>query len=205
MRQDFLNSIKQGAIDAYKQYKVRASLTGAQAALESNFGTSAPGNNLFGIKWTEGCGYDKQLLPTWEVINGKEIRVNAYFRKYDSLADSIIDHAKLLTLSRYKPVIAAQDYKEACRQVQACGYATDPNYASQLIGIIEQYKLYEWDEMGDEKMVYKTLEDIPSWGKPTIQKLIGRGSIKGDGQGNINLSDDTVKILVILDREGVLK
>jgi N-acetylmuramoyl-L-alanine amidase len=56
-----------------------------------------------------------------------------------------------------------------------------------------------------EMVIYKTLEDVPEWGRPVIQKLIGRGSIKGDGQGNITLSEDAVKILVILDREGVLK
>ncbi len=90
----------------------------AQACLESGFGSSAPGNMLFGIKWTEGCGYDKQLLWTHEYINGVNTKVQAYFRKYKTMSDSILDHAKLLTAARYKPVLAADNYRDACTQVQ---------------------------------------------------------------------------------------
>ncbi len=65
----------------------------------------------------------------------------------------------------------------------------------------------EINEMiGEEDMVvYKTINDIPDYGKDIIQKLITKGSIKGDGTGNINVSEDLVKTMVILEREGVLK
>jgi hypothetical protein len=60
-------------------------------------------------------------------------------------------------------------------------------------------------ESEDDKVVYKTYGDLPDWAKPTIKKLIDRKSIAGDSNGNINLSDDVVKTLVILSREGVVK
>lgn len=145
----FINKIKAGAIDAYKGYGVLPSLSIAQACLESNFGLSAPGNMLFGIKWREGCGYDKQLLWTHEYIDSVYTKVQAYFRKYNSFADSIADHAKLLTTNRYKPVLAAKDYKDACIKVQECGYATDPAYAKKLINIIETYELSQWDNIDE--------------------------------------------------------
>ncbi len=56
-----------------------------------------------------------------------------------------------------------------------------------------------------QEMVYKTLDEVPSWGKPLVQKLIDRKSIAGDGKGNINLPESTLKTLVILEREGVIK
>jgi len=60
-------------------------------------------------------------------------------------------------------------------------------------------------ESEDDKVVYKTYSDLPDWAKPTIKKLMDRKSIAGDSSGNINLSEDVVKTLVILNREGVLK
>ena len=58
---------------------------------------------------------------------------------------------------------------------------------------------------GGEGMIYKTLNDVPDWGKPLVKKLMDRGSLKGEGNGILNLPESTLKTLVILEREGVLK
>lgn len=146
-RQDFINQIVPSAINVYKKYGVLPSLTLAQACLESNFGSAAPRYNLFGIKWSEGCGRDKQLLSTNEVINGKEVKVNDWFRAYNSYDESIDDYGQLLAMPLYKRVTQAKNYRDASLMVQACGYATDPNYATKLIKLIEDYKLNQWDEV----------------------------------------------------------
>ena len=57
----------------------------------------------------------------------------------------------------------------------------------------------------DGEVIYKTINDVPDWGKPLVQKLIDRGSLAGDGKGNINLPESTLKTLAILEREGVIK
>ncbi len=145
----FIAIVAPGAIKAYTKYGVLPSLTIAQAILESDWGKSAPGYNLFGIKWTDGCGYESQELNTTEYINGKKTSVKDYFRKYTSYDQSIDDHGRLFTYQRYRPVIEAckaNDYKQACIQVQACGYATDPTYATQLIEIIQSYNLNKYDD-----------------------------------------------------------
>lgn len=51
---------------------------------------------------------------------------------------------------------------------------------------------------------YNFVATVPSWAKPTIQKLHDSGSLKGDGIG-LNLNYDMLRILVILDRAGVFK
>lgn len=143
---DFIDSIKDGAIKMQKQFGICASLTIAQAILESNWGKSAPGNNLFGIKWTNGCGYRSQSLSTKEFMNGTWQTIQAAFRAYNSLEDSIYDHAKFLVQNkRYSNLIGVKDYKKACKLIQQDGYATAPNYADQLIKIIEENKLYKYD------------------------------------------------------------
>ena len=44
-------------------------------------------------------------------------------------------------------MVGEEDYKKAARALQDSGYATDPKYADKLIGIIEQYDLYKYDDM----------------------------------------------------------
>ena len=50
---------------------------------------------------------------------------------------------------------------------------------------------------------YKTLECIPAWGKSTIEKLINKNALKGDENGNLNISNDLLRTLVIHDRLGL--
>ena len=63
-------------------------------------------------------------------------------------------------------------------------------------------RLKERPKESDTMTVYKTLKDIPSWALPTINKLIAHGSLKGDANGDLNISYDMLRMLVINDREG---
>ena len=146
---DFINSIVSGAVASYEKYGVLPSLTLAQAILESGWGESglsANYNNLFGIKagssWT---GKVANLKTSEQNSDGSYVQITAGFRAYDSVADSIEDHAVLLTNDRYKGVIASKNYKEACVAVRQAGYATSLDYSNNLINIIEKYGLNQWD------------------------------------------------------------
>jgi N-acetyl-anhydromuramyl-L-alanine amidase AmpD len=50
---------------------------------------------------------------------------------------------------------------------------------------------------------YKTIADVPSWGQETITKLTTKGLLAGKGEGDLDLSEDMVRMLVILDRAKV--
>ncbi|WP_373687934.1 glucosaminidase domain-containing protein [Clostridium estertheticum] len=100
---------------------------------------------MFGIKWTEGSGYEIEEFNTHEFINGVSIPMVCRFRKYDTIEDSILDHGKLLNFSRYKSVITSKDYKEASQNVYNSGYGTDYECRENLIAIIERNKLYVYD------------------------------------------------------------
>lgn len=143
---DFINSIKDGAVDAYNKYGVLPSLTLAQAALESGWGESAIGNNIFGIKAGSGWkGKTQNVLTTEQNPDGSSYQKTDDFRDYDSISDSIVDHAELLSTDRYQSVRNSKNYKDACRTVKECGYATDTAYTDKLINIIETYDLAQWD------------------------------------------------------------
>jgi len=147
-RKEFIDLIKEGALKGFKECKILPSITIAQAILESGWGISLlaeRGKNLFGIKAFSNWTGERITLETKEWYNGEEHTVNADFRVYDSFNESIEDHSRLLTNSRYKPVRECSEYKEACRKIYECGYATDGAYPEKLIRIIEENRLYEFD------------------------------------------------------------
>lgn len=145
---EFIEKIGAMAREDMKKTKILASLTIAQAILESNWGRSslsvAPNYNLFGIKGA----YNGQscVFPTSECYNGKWVQINANFRKYPSWSESIADHSALFNnYNRYANLRGCTDYKLACRYVREDGYATDPSYTSKLINLIETYNLNRFD------------------------------------------------------------
>ena len=159
-QKDFLDAIKQGAIDGAKE-GILPSITAAQAILESGWGNSglakAPNHNLFGIKDSDDWNRETVTVPTQEFVNGNYITVNAAFRKYASWNDSVVDHAKFFTgtewrRNNYRKVVNETDYRIAAQELKNAGYATDPGYAGKLISLIEVYKLYEWDEMSNNSI-----------------------------------------------------
>lgn len=151
-KQTFIKKISPIAKKNQKDSGLLASVSMAQAILESDWGTSdltVEGKNLFGIKGQ----YKKQSIkyPTQEFENDEWITVEAAFRKYSSWEESMNDHVKLFkdgttwNANQYKEVLVAKDYKKGTMALQKAGYATDPDYADKLVSVIEKYKLMEYD------------------------------------------------------------
>lgn len=153
---NFINKIKNYAIEDMRKNKINVSLTIAQAILESAWGTcdlSINANNLFGIKKGAWNG-EIYTVYTKEFIDGQWITIQDHFRKYNNWGESIADHSKILLQDRYKSVINCKDYKQACINVYKSGYATDPNYPQKLIQLIEQYELYKYDNIENDNVSY---------------------------------------------------
>lgn len=66
-----------------------------------------------------------------------------------------------------------------------------------------RWDVKEYIEQEDDDVRYKYYEDMPDWAQPTVKKLMDKGYIKGEGGGVLNLSEDTLKVLVINDRAGL--
>ena len=56
--------------------------------------------------------------------------------------------------------------------------------------------------VGGLDAMYQKIDNVPDWAMDTVKKLVNRGILRGDGNGNLNLTSDMVRILVILDRAG---
>jgi mannosyl-glycoprotein endo-beta-N-acetylglucosaminidase len=148
----FIDAVGAAARSSMKSTGVPASVTVAQAILESDWGRSRltrQGNNLFGIKALSGAGPDGVVtLATWEHLSSGDVLVQAPFKAYFTLEQSIDDHGKFFTSNkRYADALAvARDPRAFARAIQDDGYATDPAYASKLIGLMDKYNLYRFDQ-----------------------------------------------------------
>ena len=147
--EEYIKKYRDIAVEEMKKYHIPASITLAQGLLESGAGQSAlarKSNNHFGIK----CGSD------WR---GKSVRYddderNECFRAYKHPKQSYEDHSKfLVSRPRYASLFKLKitDYKGWARGLKKAGYATNPRYAEQLIGIIELYDLDKYDKKGGLK------------------------------------------------------
>ncbi len=142
-REEYIKRYKKIAIYHQILYGIPASITMAQGILESDSGNSTlarGSNNHFGIK----CKSD------WKgkTFTHTDDAPNECFRAYKSVEDSYEDHAKFLDESpRYDSLFSyrADDYHSWARGLKAAGYATAPDYATRLIKIIEDNKLYLLD------------------------------------------------------------
>ncbi len=143
-KEEYIEKYKHIAIDHMERYGIPASITLAQGILESDSGNSnlaRRSNNHFGIK----CKKDWKGERVYHTDDAPD----ECFRKYDTVEESYEDHAKFLDQSpRYDSLFAysASDYRSWARGLKAAGYATAPDYAHRLTKIIEDNKLYLFDE-----------------------------------------------------------
>ncbi len=136
-----------------REFGVPASVTIAQAILESGWGRSgltATDRNYFGIKCFNGVygpiaigcrSYaTTECLPTCAPTT-------ATFRVYASMTDSYRDHGRFLKVnSRYAPAFAhTGDANQFLYEIWKAGYATDPQYVEKTKKLMQQYNLYQYD------------------------------------------------------------
>lgn len=143
-REEYINQYKDIAIKEMKRTGVPASITLAQGILESNHGNSTlakKANNHFGIK----C-HDDWKGPS---IKHNDDKRKECFRKYRNANESFKDHSDFLVKgSRYDFLFKLKqtDYVGWAKGLQKAGYATNKKYAKNLIKIIEEYQLYQYDD-----------------------------------------------------------
>lgn len=139
------------AIDQQIKFGIPASVTLAQMALESGYGQSKlanNGNNYFGIK-VHG---DYNQAGRFGYYS--DDRPNEKFCHYNSVEESVTDHSRLLVNSHYSKycgTLSSTDYTGWIKGVKAAGYATDPKYVSNIVGVINSYNLDKYDQQAIQK------------------------------------------------------
>ena len=145
---DFIAAIAPAARRSMAATGVPASFTIAEGAQESGWGRAAPGNNLFGVKADSAWHGAVTAQRTREFVNGQPVMITANFRAYPDWQGCMDDHAAFLHANpRYDhcfatPALTGEQFTQA---VAAAGYATDPNYAAEIIALIRQHNLSQFD------------------------------------------------------------
>lgn len=206
--QQYIEKYKSIAINNMKQHGIPSSITLAQGILESGNGSgrlAVEANNHFGIKckgsWTGGKIYHD------------DDEKGECFRKYASPEESYNDHSLFLTSSqRYAPLFTLKptDYEGWAKGLKAAGYATNPQYAELLIGLIERNQLHQYDtapswnfktpEQSDQKFITRKLDrKARNWGR--INGVIYVTAVEGDTYTKIarNSGRTTAEVLSFND------
>lgn len=182
--QDYVELYKEIAVSEMHRTGIPASIKLAQALLESNAGRSdlaTKANNHFGIKcggdWNGGS-YKKED----DDYDSDGQLTKSCFRAFSSTEESFIEHSEFLRnpskMNRYGFLfnLKTTDYKGWATGLRKAGYATDPNYASRLIKIVEDYQLAKLD-------VLVSGMDIPILAQADTTKKSGK-SKKGSKSKN---------------------
>ncbi len=143
-RQAYLDQYREYAKDQMKRYGIPASITMAQAIIESGAGKSKvalEANNHFGVK----AGKEDIKAGNYVLAQDDEPRPSK-FKKYDSIEDSYEAHSKLLTSKRYANSFEPTDYRSWAQHLQKKGYASNKGYSKLLIDFIEQNNLNQLDK-----------------------------------------------------------
>lgn len=150
----FINKIYPSALESYNTYGILPSIILAQAILESGWGKSelaVEHNNIFGIKADSRWDGDIATIITKE--NYDDI-IEANFRKYDNVIQSIEDHGEFLSKNeryRVNGLFDGKEYKSQAQALEDAGYSTAENengekiYADKLINVIQKYNLMIFD------------------------------------------------------------
>lgn len=186
---NYIENYKGVAQSNMMTYGIPASVVLGQALLESGYGVSSlciQANNHFGIK----CHND------WlgESVRYDDDSVGECFRKYNDPKDSFQDHAFFLTSrSRYSALFKLdyKDYKGWAKGLKDAGYATDPQYPTKLISLIERYELYKYDIYINKKELARVANNRIS--NETERYVVSKGDTLYSISKKYNISIEELK------------
>jgi flagellar protein FlgJ len=142
-REQFLARLRPHAEQVAAETGVPARFILAHAALETGWGRheirkadGSASHNLFGIKAGRAWAGEVAEQATTEYQYGVPVRRVEAFRAYAGFTEAFRDYAGLLTRRYREAVQAGEDAAAFAQGLAAGGYATDPNYAGKLKGVI---------------------------------------------------------------------
>ena len=182
---------------------ILASVTAAQFILESGYGQTElaqNANNCFGMKkslsgntwgsstWDGKSIYTKKTQE--DDGSGNLYTIEADFRKYPCIEDSIGDHSAYLlgakngSALRYEGLQSEKDYRKAITIIKNGGYATDTKYVAKICDIIERWNLTALDTAEVKSQTLSKKKGKASGGTISKAKSSSKFTVTGSGTPN---------------------
>ena len=142
---EYIERFSETAVGEMDKFGIPASISMAQAIVESRSGTSilaVKNNNHFGVKcFSKTC-------PKGHCGNFTDDHHKDFFRKYPGPWESWREHSQFLMKNSYRRLLKyGKNYKAWAVGLREIGYATDQTYDKKLISIIERYDLHKLDDL----------------------------------------------------------
>ena len=110
------------------------------------------------------------------------------------------DHTGIVEAVNGKTITVIEGNSHNC--VERNNYNIDDSWVKSFgRPFYDEEKVEILDE--EEEIMYNTLAEVPDYAKPTIQKLINKGYLKGNADGSLGLTNSMIRIFVIHDRAGL--
>ena len=136
----------------------------AQAILESAYGTSelaVNACNYFGLKYREGrC---KTCIGIYDKVGSEQNKDGSYtsstmkWCKFEDMENGVIGYFDFTNISNYSNLKGVTDPRKYLENIKADGYATSLNYVDNLMSVIENWSLTDYDEKEEKDMSNSSL------------------------------------------------
>jgi hypothetical protein len=156
---DFINQIAPLVKECAKTYGIKVfSPVIAQACLESAYGTSElalQAHNYFGLKYRQGrCKtaigiYQKN--GSEQNSDGSYVTSSMQWCKFLDMKGCVIGYFDFIDTPRYSNLKGITDPKKYLETIKADGYATSIKYVDNLMRVINQWNLMEYDNKEEKK------------------------------------------------------
>lgn len=131
----------------------------AQAILESAYGTSelaVNACNYFGLKYREGrC---KTCIGIYDKVGSEQNKDGSYtssamkWCKFEDMENGVIGYFDFTNISNYSNLKGVTDPRKYLENIKADGYATSLDYVDNLMAVIKNWSLTDYDEKEEKDM-----------------------------------------------------
>jgi len=183
----------------------------ASRQASSNYGIGSDGRIALYVDeahraWTTSSSANDNRAVTIEVANcGGAPNWPVSDKAYAALLDLVTDICKRNNIKQLNFTDGKTGNMTVHRKFASTACPGDYLYRLHPQIAAEVNKRLGQKDKEDEEMaepVYKEILDVPSWGRPTVEKLIASGALQGDDSG-LNLPYTMLRMLVIHDRMGL--
>jgi len=155
---------------------------------------TARNQNSIGIEMVSRRDVEGRFFIREEVVTRTIELTEMLMSKYDIPVENVIRHFDVTGKNCPEPFVRNPQLWEDFRQrLNKNGELTMSQYkelSARLDGIDAKLKAFNTS-------VFNTLEETPEWARPIVKQMVNSGAISGDENGNLGLSWDLVRMLVI--------
>ena len=115
--------------------------------------------------------------------------------------------ADICKRNEIEKLVWSTNKNERVNHLNGCNMTVHRDYANKscpgdyLYGKMGEIAEQVNEILEEENMMrYNKIEEMPKWAQPEIQELVDAGALRGDENGNFNLTEDMIRMLIINKR-----